>query len=65
MNAIIEQVTQDITSRSHKRRVDYLSQIQDMKTQGVARKSLSCGNLAHAFAAGFICPSHGYGKWAV
>ena len=51
MNNIVLQVTQDIIERSKRSRDDYLSQIQSMKDFGVARKSLSCGNLAHGFAA--------------
>ncbi len=51
MNNIVLQVTQGIINRSQKSRGDYLLQLQKMKSQGVARRSLSCGNLAHAFAA--------------
>jgi phosphogluconate dehydratase len=51
MNSIVLQVTQAIIDRSQKSRAEYLLQIQSMKSFGVARKSLSCGNLAHGFAA--------------
>ncbi|MGR6874313.1 phosphogluconate dehydratase [Pseudomonas sp. HK3] len=51
MNHIVSQVTQAIIERSQQSRADYLLQIQTMKNFGVARKSLSCGNLAHGFAA--------------
>ena len=52
MNTVITQVSEGIVRRSRGSRERYLSQLQDMKSQGVARQSLSCGNLAHAFAAG-------------
>ncbi len=51
LNEIVSNVTQNIIERSLKKRSDYLLQLQNMKHQSVARKSLSCGNLAHGFAA--------------
>ncbi len=47
----IAEVTARITERSRDSRTDYLARMQDAKTEGPGRSHLSCGNLAHAFAA--------------
>ena len=47
----VEQVTQRIRQRSSKTRSDYLDTIQRAANEGTWKSSLSCGNLAHAFAA--------------
>ena len=48
---------QDVTNRIHERskapRAAYLEKLEAMRRDGKARPNLSCGNLAHAFAA---CP---------
>ncbi len=51
MHSVIEQVTQRIIQRSKTTRQAYLDHIKDAKHEGVTRQSLSCGNLAHGFAA--------------
>lgn len=51
MNKIIQQVTQEIEQRSQQSRQDYLDMLQEMQDKYPPRKKLSCGNLAHGFAA--------------
>ncbi|WP_299495997.1 phosphogluconate dehydratase [uncultured Shewanella sp.] len=51
MQAVIEAVTQRIIKRSEVSRAQYLSALEDAKIKGVHRSALSCGNLAHGFAA--------------
>jgi phosphogluconate dehydratase len=51
MNPVIEQITQDIIARSKNTRADYLERMKLTMQQTPPRKRLSCGNLAHAFAA--------------
>ncbi|MCL4165548.1 UNVERIFIED_CONTAM: hypothetical protein GTU68_031733, partial [Idotea baltica] len=51
MNSVIEQVTQDIIARSKNTRADYLERMKYTMRETPPRKRLSCGNLAHAFAA--------------
>lgn len=51
----IAEVTDRIISRSQKTREDYERRMEAAHAQGVTRSSLSCGNLAHGFAA---CDSH-------
>lgn len=51
MHATIAAVTDRIIARSKQHRSKYLAAINDAKAQGVYRGSLSCGNLAHGFAA--------------
>ena len=51
MHPIIEQVTARIVKRSKSTRDAYLRQMKDAEDRGVHRSSLSCGNLAHGFAA--------------
>lgn len=51
MHPIVKQVTDRIIERSQASRAAYLAALKDAKSQGVHRSSLSCGNLAHGFAA--------------
>jgi phosphogluconate dehydratase len=51
MNKVIERVTARIRQRSKKTRAEYLSRVDAIANNGPARKTLSCGNLAHATAA--------------
>ena len=47
----IKDVTDRIAARSRDRRRDYLERIEAARQAGVHRAALSCGNLAHGFAA--------------
>jgi phosphogluconate dehydratase len=47
----VQDVTDRIAARSADTRRDYLGRIEAAREQGVYRASLSCGNLAHGFAA--------------
>ena len=47
----IQDVTDRIAARSRDTRTDYLNRLDAAKEQGVYRSALSCGNLAHGFAA--------------
>ena len=47
----IQDVTDRIAARSRDSRRDYLDRLDAAKEQGVYRSALSCGNLAHGFAA--------------
>lgn len=47
----IQDVTDRIAARSRDTRRDYLNRIDAAREAGVYRSSLSCGNLAHGFAA--------------
>ena len=51
MNPIIQEVTQRIIERSKETRKAYLEKIAKARKQGPLRGELSCGNLAHGFAA--------------
>jgi phosphogluconate dehydratase len=51
MNSIIQEVTDRIIERSKVSRAAYLAKIEKARRQGPLRGSLSCGNLAHGFAA--------------
>ncbi len=51
MNAIINEVTQRIIERSKVTRAEYLKKIDAARVEGPYRGTLSCGNLAHGFAA--------------
>ena len=51
MNSIIQEVTQRIIERSQDSRKAYLDKIEKARLQGPHRGTLSCGNLAHGFAA--------------
>ncbi|MFW5660870.1 MAG: phosphogluconate dehydratase [Oceanicaulis sp.] len=51
LNSTLEAVTEAIETRSAKTRARYLDQIRAARAEGPHRKVLSCGNLAHGFAA--------------
>lgn len=51
MNSIIQEVTDRIIERSRHTRQAYLDKIEKARRQGPHRGALSCGNLAHGFAA--------------
>ncbi len=51
LNPVVEAVTARIVARSREGRTRYLDFIARQRDAGTNRTSLSCGNLAHAFAA--------------
>lgn len=51
MNPVIQEVTDRIIQRSQGSRKIYLEKIESARLQGPHRGVLSCGNLAHGFAA--------------
>jgi len=51
MNPVIEKVSQRIAARSKDSRTAYLARISSAASDGPARGTLSCSNLAHGFAA--------------
>ncbi len=51
MHPTVDAVTQRIIERSKGTRQDYLNRMESLKAQSPHRSSLSCGNLAHGFAA--------------
>lgn len=51
MNPIVEKVTQAIIERSKDLRTQYLADMQQAELNKPHRGALSCGNLAHGFAA--------------
>ncbi|MDX1605452.1 MAG: phosphogluconate dehydratase [Candidatus Competibacterales bacterium] len=51
INATLQRVTERIRQRSQDSRGAYLDRLERAREQGPIRKSLSCTNLAHAFAA--------------
>ena len=51
LQARIGEVTERIRRRSHDRRSRYLDRLHEAARRGPQRTKLSCGNLAHAFAA--------------
>ncbi|EPC01191.1 phosphogluconate dehydratase [Litchfieldella anticariensis FP35 = DSM 16096] len=51
LHATVDRVTRRIRTRSHERRALYEQRMQDQYRRGVHRGDLSCGNLAHGFAA--------------
>lgn len=51
MHPIITKVTNRIIERSRPTRQDYLARMTTLKEQSPHRSTLSCGNLAHGFAA--------------
>jgi phosphogluconate dehydratase len=51
LNAVVESVTARIESRSRARRAKYLEMVDRFAGNGRRRARLSCGNLAHGFAA--------------
>ena len=55
MNQRIIEITNRIIERSKVTRAEYLADMKAANEEGVTRKNLHCGNLAHAFAG---CSSH-------
>lgn len=51
MHSVVQAVTDRIIARSKASRAAYLAALNDARNHGVHRSSLSCGNLAHGFAA--------------
>jgi phosphogluconate dehydratase len=51
LNPVIADVTRRIVERSRPRREEYLARIAAARDAGPHRRRLSCGNLAHGFAA--------------
>ncbi len=51
MNPVVDKITQRIIERSKVSRKAYLDKIEKARLQGPHRGVLSCGNLAHGFAA--------------
>ena len=51
IHPILAEVTQRIVERSHASRAAYLAKIEGARGKGAKRHHLSCGNLAHGFAA--------------
>ncbi|MCG9696602.1 phosphogluconate dehydratase [Shewanella sp. Isolate11] len=51
MHTVVQSVTDRIIERSKHSRAQYLKALDEAKSKGVHRSSLSCGNLAHGFAA--------------
>jgi phosphogluconate dehydratase len=51
MHPIVDKATRRIIERSRNSRQDYLDRMADLKTRSPQRNTLSCGNLAHGFAA--------------
>ncbi|WP_434937598.1 phosphogluconate dehydratase [Shewanella sp. HL-SH8] len=51
MHSVVQSVTDRIIERSKNSRKGYLAALEDAKAKGVHRSALSCGNLAHGFAA--------------
>jgi phosphogluconate dehydratase len=51
MNPVVADVTARMVERSRERRAAYLARIDAARGDGPKRRHLSCGNLAHGFAA--------------
>ena len=51
LNTTVAEVTQRIVERSSSLRADYLRQVSEDRSNRPERGKLSCGNLAHGFAA--------------
>jgi 6-phosphogluconate dehydratase (EC 4.2.1.12) len=51
LHPVLAEVTQRIVERSHATRTAYLEKINRARGSGAKRHHLSCGNLAHGFAA--------------
>ncbi|MEM8547833.1 MAG: phosphogluconate dehydratase [Pseudomonadota bacterium] len=51
MHPVVREVTERIVARSKDTRADYLAMIDRARRDGPHRSELSCGNLAHGFAA--------------
>lgn len=55
MHQDVQRITDEIIIRSEKTRGAYLARLEKADLNGAQRKALSCGNLAHGFAA---CVAH-------
>ena len=51
LHPAIAAITERIREKSRDTRADYLARMEEARRRGSARGSLSCGNLAHGFAA--------------
>lgn len=51
MNPVVEKVTLRVAERSKDTRAAYLARVLAAASEGPARGTLSCSNLAHGFAA--------------
>ncbi|KMT66478.1 phosphogluconate dehydratase [Catenovulum maritimum] len=51
MNSILQEVTERIVERSKESRKAYLKKVEAARVKGPHREVLSCGNLAHGYAA--------------
>jgi len=51
LNSTLARVTDDLVARSESSRQEYLRRLQTSRDQDPPRQSLSCGNLAHGYAA--------------
>jgi len=51
MHAVVDRVTRRIIDRSRLSRQNYLARMTELKSRSPHRNVLSCGNLAHGFAA--------------
>ena len=51
LHPVLHEVTERIRQRSLASRAAYLAGIEAMRQAGPSRSRLSCGNLAHGFAA--------------
>jgi phosphogluconate dehydratase len=51
LNADIAAITDRIRARSKDTRADYLARMDEARKSGRTRRTVACGNLAHAFAA--------------
>lgn len=51
INAVVDAVTQRIVERSKTLRAEYLARLEQLRSRGPRRASLSCANQAHANAA--------------
>ncbi|QWT19648.1 phosphogluconate dehydratase [Bacillus sp. NP157] len=51
LHPVLAEVTQRIVERSHATRAAYLAKIDAARGKGARRHHLSCGNIAHGFAA--------------
>ncbi|EWH12311.1 phosphogluconate dehydratase [Catenovulum agarivorans DS-2] len=55
MNSIVQEVTERVIERSKETRQAYLNKVERARIKGPHREVLSCGNLAHGYAA---CAKH-------
>lgn len=51
LNSTVNTVTERVIARSQTQRGEYLDKVGKARQQGVSRSRLSCGNVAHAYAA--------------